>query len=898
MNKKLFKKLHICFRRSIALALCVTVASTMFCDSGTAYAADAEKVKGYAWTRAWGDDDMKALVEQAENNEINRTASEKDVRVLIVYDDKYFVSGNENQLNDDGEFHGSILPSAVKLDQPYFTTRKSYSAPYIKLDESEPYNKEMKCWSFDINLVSSADTGKEQRGKMWLYHENLNFPCIFTYFFTFRNSLNEGKDDDEGSVTMKSYRERDIQFDFNSFYECFDMRKTMEERMISDYNTDDITALTNGELKELQIKAMNDCQTRYYMSYWMYEEDKEDYEKLAKFLRDRRNADEYVAWSPNSFCGTDLAWIIVGAVTVLSFGTIPGYLLAGALGITAGITENVKTKCCGLAAGATGLGKSSSHDYNTGENYLPLLMDSSNNTSFFPSMDLLEDESLIYFSDEYKGLKEEEKALAEKAYQSDLSKHKTEFDNVWKKAVATYMNDFDDTDHNEVPFGCTKLHYSLSGRGDASWRWDGSKIYASCYESGWNAAFKVYIGEPIYLPTVTGSFKVYANQTKILDNINIGKGVVLKVDKGGTLIIRGKVYNEGIINCEGTVIVESGAALVDEFVWNAGGAKESGRKYAGKKKSSITLQDFLDSRNALVDKAVEDALTAALNKSRRGKAQLPTLSEAEKERIIREVTNQVAFEENENFVSRYTGSNSGNTDEGYFTNVQYEEAYQEFLDDPSDDNFYDIIDNSFALPDGSTVVKNGGLLYVQEGALLMMSKDPILKAYSGGNIIIDGLAACLANVVIDDNSNLEIGPTGEMCIGGTIDLEDSRISTGDIDPYVQLKSLLRTNSLYVFLKGYDGSIFDGMGLEKLSSSSKRKKMAESLGLKVTNHSTVSAYGILEMLDNEADAGGYNWSDEAAANYCDSTSAIIGLDKAWNVATTRCVNIARYRFSME
>lgn len=913
MKNYLMRKIHKMFKRGIALTLCFTLLIPVLSD-GTAYAEETDRVKGYAWTRAWGDDDMKMLVEQAENNDINKNAAEKDVRIMIVYDDKYFVSGDESHL-DDGEFYGSQLPNTCKINQPYFTTRKSYATPYVKLDADNPYDSSRNCWSFNINMSSTDENGNEEKGKMWLYHENWNFPCIFTYFFTFRNELDEGKSDDEGPVTMKSYREKDIQFEFNSFHERFKMRDVMTDRMVKDYNTDDMTQLTNTELVELQAKAENDCQTLYYMSYWLFEEDEDKYEDLAKFLRDRRDAGEWVAWSPNSFTYTDIVWIAAGALTVLTFGTFAlaspvtfGLAWIGtgvATSIVGGATFGSGILCCGLFAGKTGLGSSSHHDYNTGENYLPLLVDSSQNTSFYPSMDLIEDESLVYLSDDYANLDENSKSLADKAYKNDVSQHKDSFTKNWKDSCHGFIEDCDDTDHNEVNFGCTKLHYALDGRGDASWRWDGAKIYASSKESGWNASFKVFIGQPVYLPTVTGNFRVYANQTKILEDINIGKGVVLTVEKGGTLVIRGRVYNEGVIDCQGTVIVESGCALVDEFPFNSTVAAKYGRKYSGGNSTKDVIDGFSEQRQKAVDKSVEDAQNAAIQKSKRGRAQQSTLTQADLDKIKNEVTAQVTREENEAFLSRFSGINKNvNSYEAKFskvflTNAEYEQNYNSYVNNKDQTAFNNIVENGRLLPDGSIVVRNGGLFYVQEGALLMMSKDPTLKAYNGGNIIIDGLAACLALVEVDLNSNLEIGPTGELCIGGTVDLE--KIEKDGENVYVTLKAKLQKDSLYTMLKVYDNDVAYGYGVGSNSGYEGgilNDFLLNSMGISVTQNSTLSVYGLLELVDNAEDGIVSTWSDNSNGNYISGDSCVIGLDGVWDSATTQCVGIARYQFSTE
>lgn len=931
MNNKFIKKLGKLCKRGIALTLCVTMLFPIISNPDCANAEEVQRVRGYAWNRAYGDDDMKALIEKAENNEINKNASETDVRILIVYDDKYFISGGSENLDEDGEFHGSQVPSSMKLDTPYFTTRKSYNTPFVKLDEDEPYNEPRGCYSFNINMSKKDEHGNEKAGNMWLYHENWNFPCIFTYFFTFRDSLWEGQDDDEGTFTMKSYREKDIQFEFNSFYERFDYRKILEDRMIDLYNTDDMTKLNTSQLRTLQFLADQDAHTYYYMAYWMYCEDNESYETLAKFLRDRRDAGEFVAWSPNSFSYLDIAFIVSGILTVLTFGmaaiiTVP--IMAG-LGISIGLgytsvfngnedgEEIVHSRglanlakinpkmpvCCGLPAGATGLGSSSHHEYNTGENYLPILADSDQNVSFFPSMDLLEDETLLYLSEEYESLTDEEKALADKAYKSDVSKHKKTFTDKWKEAAEGYIDDIDDTDHNNVPIGYTKLHYELSGRCDASWRWDGSRVYASSHETGVNAGFKIFIGEPTYLPTVTGNFRVYANQTKFLDSdINIGKGVVITVEKGGTLICRGRVYNEGIIICEGNLIIESGGCIADEFVYTTGN-KETGRKYSGYDSPMTVAKGYEEQKASTVKKSVEEAVNREKERSKRGNSQKVQLTKEEEQHIRDTVTAQVSKEEDEAFASRFAAYPTfvwGNV-QGYMRNEEYEDLYNAFIKNGDNSALEKIKEYGRMLPDGSIVIKNGGLFYIQEGALLMMSKDPTLKAYNGGNIIIDGMAACLALVEVDSNSNLEVGPTGELCIGATVDLEDERITADTSEQvYKNLREALHTTSLYTLLKEYDKQVLASTGaLHDIDGSSQLhegdSRLRENIGLKVTNESTLCVYGLLEMVDN-CDVGA--WSSNMECNSIDDSSVLIALDGYWATANTGCVGIARYQFSVQ
>ena len=936
MNDYKKKRLRKRIQRVIALVLCFTILLPTLPggDGNTADAlptvhdtTDDGSVLGYCWTRAWSGPHLNKLIKEAQNAPDNPS---KEARVLITYDDKYYIAGADGKLNGDGEFTGGLLPSSMKIDQFYFTTKRSYNVPYIDQIEADkgknsPSYTRSDCWSYNINLADSSD----KKGKKWLYHENIHLYIIvpiIEYFFTFQNGLNDNKDSMKGSFNIKCTRLEDIQFNFNPIHECFKKEDFIHDRMIELYQTNDPSKLSGEDMQLIDMYAEMDVQTLWYMYYWT-QEDGVKYKDAVKFLAQRHQGKYAVQWSPNTMMITTVLGIVMGIVAVLTLGIGIPFIVVTAAAMTAVAIAfaviGVTLVSAEYAALGGIVGTSTKHHYDNGEKYINNLLYHDRDTVFYPSIDLLVDETTIpKFVYDTEGKLDDEDVdykpfeLSCKDYEYGIWKEK------YMQMGRDYVNKYDD--HDAAVEGCTTLLYDIKGECDAAWRWDGARVYASCHESGEHASFKIFIGYPEKLPTINESFTVEANQTKVIEDINIAEGVVINVNKGGTLVIRGKVESEGILNVKGTLLIEEGACLTDNFAFD--GNRSGNQRYIG-----TPLYSGDEYKNALgrinsdiiatAEKSAKDAKERASKSLARGKK--GTLTPEQQQKANEQglaAYKEVYIEEYEKVFDKFTGTTKGadvaNTSSGssrylpLFTHEEFDKfkdafrfaAQKMFKNCKTESdlnstakNFKSYVDyfadNTVLIPDGSIVVNEGGLLYVQSGAALFMVKNPLLQARDGGNIIIDGLAACQCMLDIYNNSSLEVGPTGELIIGATINLENDSIK-GD---YTDIIPYLRSNSSLSILRVFEpNEVLVNVGFHTDEHwygdvMQQRMNIIQVLdGISVDKSSTFSSYGITELID-----GSLVWSTDGRFNKTSSNSYCIGLDGVWRSITSRCSGVARF-----
>lgn len=119
-------------------------------------------------------------------------------------------------------------------------------------------------------------------------------------------------------------------------------------------------------------------------------------------------------------------------------------------------------------------------------------------------------------------------------------------------------------DHDE--YTCFCFIHNISGR-DPSMRIASSGTVYSEREKDWGdrCYFNLWKGTPTQYSVLTKSYTISDNQTLNLNaeeenyaGVYIPKGVTLTVEKGGTLSINEKVFNDGkIINNGGTIVIQS-----------------------------------------------------------------------------------------------------------------------------------------------------------------------------------------------------------------------------------------------------------------------------------------------------------------------------------------------------
>ena len=461
MNKSFINKLHIFKKRVICLTLCLTLPITCIAQIKTADADETKKKIGYEWTRIDKQSELDAYKE-----------SGKSYRILITYDDKYYLSGMQTMnYNNDGEYKATMLNGNLKVKNKTFTTRKPYGTFYATY---YGWDSDNNCHKYTINFSNNDATNTKSDYK-WLYHENMWLPCIFTYFFVNEKGLMDGFDRDGSHFCcIKSWREEDISFEF------------------SDHHSDFFNKVVDGEVQ----KGVGITDAQFNTIQFMYENrQKTDWTEA-----------EQIAWG------------------IASFGLLLPYLYE----------DRTFDEIC---------------EYCKKE-----LANKAGYDSSLYSFD--RDAAIKRIKEEHIGMSDEDAGKLADEEKSYLEKN-------WNKYKSMYI-DWLNRDKIDTPEGTVKFLYNLSGRCDAAWRHDGNRVWASSLETGSAAAFKIFMGKEVQLPTLTENLLIEDGLTYILDDYDVARGVKMEVPRGSTLVIRGSVNNFGSLEVYGKVIVESGAILTGD----------------------------------------------------------------------------------------------------------------------------------------------------------------------------------------------------------------------------------------------------------------------------------------------------------------------------------------------
>lgn len=115
-----------------------------------------------------------------------------------------------------------------------------------------------------------------------------------------------------------------------------------------------------------------------------------------------------------------------------------------------------------------------------------------------------------------------------------------------------------------------KIVSNVSGT-DSSFKNDNGGVLLSDWVGGNSYAydeFTMYVGERYWDSSVNayGSKTVYSGQTLTVTNANIGLEDTITVEEDATLIIKGNVYFNGIIENYGTVVVEDGSLQATHYL--------------------------------------------------------------------------------------------------------------------------------------------------------------------------------------------------------------------------------------------------------------------------------------------------------------------------------------------
>ena len=224
MKKPFSDKLHILIKRVVCLTLCLTLPITCIAKVTNANADESKKKIGYEWTRIDKQSDLNNYME-----------SGKSYRILITYDDQYYLSGMQTMNYDnDGEYRATRLNGNLKVQNKTFTTRKPYGTLYATY---YGWDGDNECHKYTLNF-SNNDYYNTKSDYKWLYHENMWLPCVFTYFFVNEKNLYDGFDRDGSHFwCVKSWREEDISFEFADHHDDF-FKKAVDGALTSQPITD------------------------------------------------------------------------------------------------------------------------------------------------------------------------------------------------------------------------------------------------------------------------------------------------------------------------------------------------------------------------------------------------------------------------------------------------------------------------------------------------------------------------------------------------------------------------------------------------------------------------------------------------------------------------------------
>jgi hypothetical protein len=114
--------------------------------------------------------------------------------------------------------------------------------------------------------------------------------------------------------------------------------------------------------------------------------------------------------------------------------------------------------------------------------------------------------------------------------------------------------------------------YDRSAAYDTDIKNDGDKFYGVSSGGGYkNSDFYLYGGMEVKYDAI-GDYTIAGDQVLTINNDTfLLDGKKLKIEKDGMLVVRGNLYCNGAIDCEGTIVVEKGAKLMPFSPSNAGG---------------------------------------------------------------------------------------------------------------------------------------------------------------------------------------------------------------------------------------------------------------------------------------------------------------------------------------